>query len=62
MEIYAPILYVTRMTQNKNGSINSLLQHDRVADNTCCAVFPTSRFRYLILCSRYSKWNMLPLT
>ena len=45
--IYA-ILYVTRMTQNKNDSIDSILQHDRVVDNNCCVVFPTSRFPYLI--------------
>ena len=25
MQIYIPILYVTRMTQNKNDSINSIL-------------------------------------
>ena len=29
MQIYIPILYVTRMTQNKNDSINSILQHGR---------------------------------
>ena len=29
--IYIPILYVTRMTQNKNDSINSILQHGRVS-------------------------------
>ena len=49
--IYA-ILYVTRMTQNKNDSIDSILQHDRVVDNNCCVVFPTSRFSYLTLCPR----------
>ena len=32
------------MTQNKNDSINSILQHGRVADNNCCVVFPSSRF------------------
>ena len=52
MQIYIPILYVTRMTQNKNDSINSILQHGRVVDNNCCVVFPTSRFPYLILCPR----------
>ena len=41
-----------RMTENKNDSINSILQHGRVAGNNCCAVFPTSRFAYLILCPR----------
>ena len=49
IQIYIPILYVTRMTQNKNDSINSVLQHGRVVDNSCCVVFPTSRFPYLIL-------------
>ena len=28
--IYIPILYATRMTQNKNDSINSILQHGHV--------------------------------
>ena len=51
-KIYIPILYVTRMTQNKNDSINAILQRGRVADNNCCVVFPTSRFLYLILCPR----------
>ena len=49
---YMPILYVTRMTQNKTESINSMLQHGRVVDNNCCVVFPTSRFPCLILCPR----------
>ena len=43
------ILHMTRMTQNKNDSINSILRHGRVVDNNCCVVFPTSRFPYLIL-------------
>ena len=30
--MYIPILYVTRMAQNKNGSINSILHHGRVVD------------------------------
>ena len=41
--IYIPILYVTRMIQNKNDSINSTLHHDSVAENNCCVVFPISR-------------------
>ena len=44
-----PILYVTRMTQNKNDSINSILQHGRVVDNNCFVVFPTLRFPYLLM-------------
>ena len=48
-QIYIPILYVTRMSQNTNDSINSTLQHSRVAENNCCVLFPTSRFPYLIL-------------
>ena len=27
------------MTQNKNDSINSILPHGRVVDNSCCVVF-----------------------
>ena len=46
------MLYVTRMTQNKNESINSILQHGRVVDNNCCVLFPASRFPNLILCHR----------
>ena len=50
--MYRPILYVTRMTQNENDSINSILQHGGVVYNNCCVVFPTSRFLYLILFPR----------
>ena len=39
IQIYIPILYMTRMTQNKNDSINSILQHGRVVDKNCCVVF-----------------------
>ena len=46
--MYIPILYVMRMTPDKNDSINSILQHGRIADNNCCVVFPTSRFPYFI--------------
>ena len=52
IQIHKPILYVTRMTQNKNDSINSILQDGRVVDNNCCVVFPTSRFPFLILCPK----------
>ena len=52
IQIYIPMLYVTRITQNKNDLINSLWQHDRVVNNDCCVVFPTSRFPYLILWPR----------
>ena len=38
------MLYVARMTQNKNDSISSILQHGHVVGHNCCAVFPTSRF------------------
>ena len=38
------------MNQNKNGSINPILQHGRVVDKSCCVVFPTSGFPHLILC------------
>ena len=43
------MLYVTRMTQNKNDSINSILQYGRVFDKYCCVGFPVSGFSYLIL-------------
>ena len=47
-----------RMTQNKNDSINSILQHGRVVDKNCCVVFPTSGFTYLTLCLRQFKWKV----
>ena len=43
IQIYIPIFYVTRTTQNRNDSINSILEHGRVVDNNFCVVFPTSR-------------------
>ena len=43
------------MTQNKNDSINSILQHGRVVDKNCCEVYPTSGFPYLTLCPRQCK-------
>ena len=50
--IYIAILYVTRRTQNKNDSINSILQHGRIVEKNCCVVYPTSGFSYLTLCPR----------
>ena len=50
-----------RMTQNKNDSINTILQHGLVVDNNCCVVFPALRCPYLILCPRQCKWKV-PLT
>ena len=38
---------MTKITQNKNDSKKSMLQHVRVVDNNCCVVFPTLRFLYL---------------
>ena len=38
--IYIPILYVTRMIQNKDNSIISILQYGRVVYNNYCVVFP----------------------
>ena len=49
IQIYTPVLDVIIMTRNKNDSINSILQHGRIVDKNCCAVFPTSGFPYLIL-------------
>ena len=46
------------MTQNKNDSVNSILQHGRVVDKNCCVVFSTSGFLYLILCPRQCKWKV----
>ena len=45
--MYIPILFVTRIAQNKNDSINSILQHGWVVNNTCYVVFPITRFIYL---------------
>ena len=50
--------YVTRKTQNENDSINSILQHGRVADKNCWVVFPALGFPYLILCPRKYKWKV----
>ena len=55
MQTYIPMLYVTRMTQNKNHLINSIVQHGRVVDENCCVVFPNLGFPHLILCSRRCK-------
>ena len=52
IQIYIPMLYFTRMTQNKNDSINSVLQHGRVDDKNCCVVFLTLGCPYLTLCHR----------
>ena len=41
------MLHVMKLTQNKNDSTNSILQHGRVVDNNCCVVFPTSSIPYL---------------
>ena len=38
IDIYIPILYVTRMTQNKNDSINSILQHGGAVASICIVV------------------------
>ena len=46
------------MTQNKNDSINSILQHGRVVDKNCCVAFRTSGFPYLILRPRQNKWKV----
>ena len=46
------------MTQNKDGSIKSILQQSRVVDKNCCVVFPTSGFPYLIPYPRQCKWKV----
>ena len=50
------------MIQNKNDSINSILQHGRVVDNNCCVVFPTSKFPYLICVPDRANGKKPPLT
>ena len=50
--MYISMLYVTRITQNKNDSINSILQHGRAVDKNFFVVFPPSGFPYLILCPK----------
>ena len=49
------MLYVTRLTQNQNDSINSILQYSRVVRKDCCVVLSASGFPYLILCPRKCK-------
>ena len=46
------------MTQNKNDSINSILQDGRVVDKNCYVAFLTSEFPYLIPCPRQCKWKV----
>ena len=46
------------MTQSKNDSINSILQHGQVVDKNYRIVFPTSGFPYLTLCPRQCKWKV----
>ena len=58
IQIYIPLLCVMIMTQNKNDSIDSILQHGRVIDKNCCVVFPSSGFPYLILCPGQWKWRV----
>ena len=40
-----------KLTQNKQNSINSILQHGHVAQKDYFVVFTASRFSYLILCA-----------
>ena len=44
------MLYVTRLTQNQNDPINSLLKYGCVTGKDCSVVFSASGFPYLILC------------
>ena len=39
MQIYIPMLYVARMTQNKNDSISSVLQHGHVVGHNVVQYF-----------------------
>ena len=56
------MLYVTRMTQNKNDSINPILQYGRVVDKNCCVVFPASSFHISSCVPDSAKGRYLPLT
>ena len=49
------MLYVTRLTQNQNDSINSILQYGCVVGKDCCVVFSASGFLYLIIFPRQCK-------
>ena len=49
------MLYVTRLTQNQNDSVNLMLQYGRVVKKDCYVVFPALGFPYLILCPRQCK-------
>ena len=49
------MLYVTRLTQNQNDSINAILQYGRVVGKGFGVGFSSSGFLYLILCSRQCK-------
>ena len=44
MQIYIPILYAARMTQNKNGLMNWILQPGCVVDKNCCVLCPNSGY------------------
>ena len=53
------MLHATRLTQNQNDSINSILQYGRVVGKDC-VIFSASGFSYLILCFRQCKGNATP--
>ena len=42
------MLHATRLTQNQNDSINSILQYGRVVEQDCCVIFSAAGFPYLI--------------
>ena len=46
------------MTQNKNDSINSILQNGRVVDKYCYVVLPTSGFPYFLVFPRKCEWKV----
>ena len=49
------MLHVTRLAQNQDDPINSILQYGSVVGKDCCVVFSASGNPYLILCSRQCK-------
>ena len=58
VQIYISILYVTKITQNKNYLINLILHYGCVVDKYCCVVLSTSGFPYFTLCPRQCKWKV----
>ena len=52
------MLYMTRLTQNQNDSINSIRQYGPVIGQDYYVIFSASEFPYMILCLRQCKGNV----